>query len=71
MLETWMEWKRQYIQVSSIAPQVNTVIFLHTHYPTGLLNLCGYKQDRNSFKHGPSLPDAVIAKVKLVYQRLS
>jgi len=44
---------------------------LHTHCPTGPSSWCGYKRDRNSFKHGPGLPDAVIAKVKPVYQRLS
>lgn len=43
----------------------------HTHCPTGPSSWCGYKRDRNSFKHGPGLPDAVIAKVKPVYQRLS
>ena len=30
MLETWMEWERQYMQVSSIVPQVNGVIFTPT-----------------------------------------
>ena len=44
---------------------------LHTHCPTGPSSWCGFKQDRNSFKHSPGLPDAVIAKVKSVYQRLS
>ena len=44
---------------------------LHTHCPTGPSSWCGYQRDRNSFKHGPGLPDAVIAKVKPVYQRLS
>ena len=56
------------MQVSSIAPQVRD---LHIHCPTGPLSWCGYKRDRNSFKHGPGLPDAVIAKVKPVYRRLS
>lgn len=44
---------------------------LHNHCPTGPLSWYGCKLDRNSFKHGPGLPDAVIAKVKPVYQRLS
>ena len=44
---------------------------LHTHCPTGPLGWCGCKRDRNSFKHRPGLPDAFIAKVKPVYQRLS
>ena len=30
MLETWMEWKRQYMQVSSILPQINNMIFTPT-----------------------------------------
>lgn len=42
-----------------------------THCPSGPLSWCGYMRDRNSFEHGPGLPDAVIAKVKPVYQRLS
>ena len=44
---------------------------LHTHCPTGPSSWCGFKRDRNSFKHSPGLPDAVIAKVKPVCQRLS
>ena len=44
---------------------------LHTHCPTGPSSWCGFKRNRNSFKHSPGLPDAVIAKVKPVYQRLS
>lgn len=32
---------------------------------------CGFQRDKNSFKHGPGLPDNVIAKVKPVFQRLS
>ena len=44
---------------------------LHTHGPTGPFSWCGFQCDRNSFKHGPGLPDNVIAKVKPVFQRLS
>ena len=44
---------------------------LHTHCPTGPSSWCGFQRDKNSFKHGPGLPDNVIAKVKPVFQRLS
>ena len=44
---------------------------LDTHCPTGPSSWCGFKHDRNSFKHGSGLPDNVIAKVKPLFQRLS
>ncbi|XP_068672674.1 uncharacterized protein [Montipora foliosa] len=44
---------------------------LHNHCPAGPSSWCGFQRDRNTFKHGPGLPDAVIARVKPVYQRLS
>lgn len=44
---------------------------LHTHCPTGPSSWCGFQRDKNSFKHGPGLPDNGIAKVKPVFQRLS
>ena len=44
---------------------------LHDYCPVGPNSWCGYQRDRASYKHGPGLPLAVIAKVKPVYQRLS
>ena len=44
---------------------------LHDYCPVGPNSWCGYQCDRASYKHGPGLPLAVIAKVKPVYQRLS
>ena len=43
---------------------------LHTHCLNEPSSWC-FQCDKNSFKHGPGLPDNVIAEVKPVFQRLS
>ena len=44
---------------------------LHQYCPVGPDSWCGFKKDKTSYKHGPGLPQPVIAQVKPIYQRLS